>query len=301
MKKTLIKLSVIVIVLLLAFSSYLMANNNNSNSSKEKVMTQLMLHSLSSWHYSPVKINDEFSTTAFNLYIKSLDPAKKFFYKSDIDALKRFQNRIDNELNHGDTDLLDAATTTLRERIEEVQGFYLELLSQPFNYEVNESLQLDPEKRNFVKDKSEMKELWRKLLKNQSATVYLQLVQQKNEKNKVKRISGTIDSKLESEARKKVSQDIKRILNRLLQETRMDQLERYLDSVTAAFDPHTTYYAPQSKEDFDIDMTGTLEGIGAQLQEQEDGDYIKVEKVIPGSPAWRGKELQEGDIILKVA
>ncbi|HEY8463227.1 MAG TPA: carboxy terminal-processing peptidase [Bacillota bacterium] len=298
MKKTLIKLATVVIILLLIFSSYLFAN---SNLNKEKVLTQLTLQSLSNWHYNPVKINDQFSRTAFDIYIKSLDPAKKFFYQSDLNNLRRFQNRIDDELNEGSMEFLDIATKTLRERIQEVQGFYKELLNEPFDYEIDESLQLDPEKRNFPANKGELKELWRKLLKNQTINVYLQLVQQNENQKKVKKLTSTIDPKLEAEARQKVSRDIKRVLSRLLQEKRVDQLERYLDSITAAFDPHTTYYAPQSKEDFDIDMTGTLEGIGAQLQEEEDGDYIKVAKIIPGSPAWRGKELKEGDIIIKVA
>ena len=196
---------------------------------------------------------------------------------------------------------MEIATATLRKRIEEVQGFYGDLLSQPFDYKKPETLQLDPEKRTYASGKAELKELWRKLLKNQTLNVYLQLAEQNKDRAVVKRLYGKLDPKLEAEARKKVTQDIKRILSRLQQETRVEQTERYLDSVTMAFDPHTNYYSPQTKEEFDIDMSGTLEGIGAQLQEQEDGDYIKVEKIIPGSPAWRGKELKEGDVIIKVA
>jgi carboxyl-terminal processing protease len=315
MKKILVKLTLFVVILLLAFSSYLMANNNNNNNNiinnntinnitakdKERVLTQLVMHSLASGHYSPVKIDDRFSVTTFNHYLKNLDPSKRFLYQSDIDDFDRYRLKIDDQINTGDTDFLDLTTATCRKRIEEVKGFYLELLNQPFDYQANESLELDPEKRGYCHGKGELKELWRKLLKYQTLTVYWQLAQENKDQAQLKKLKGQIDPQLEAEARKKVVQDIKRNLNRLLQETRIDQLERYMDNVTASFDPHTTYMAPQSQEEFNIDMTGTLEGIGAQLQEQENGDYIKVEKVIPGSPAWRGKQLKEGDLILKVA
>jgi carboxyl-terminal processing protease len=301
MKKTWIKLSIIVIVLLLAFTTYLRANNSNDNLTKEKVLSQLLLYSLANLHYSPVKINDQFSVTTFNLYIKNLDPAKKFFYQSDIDNLTRYQKRIDDELQAGTFEFLNAATGILQQRVEEVQGFYTELLNQPFDFNSDESFELDPEKRTYSRGKNEFKELWRELLKYQTLTAYLQIAQDNVDAKKIKAIPEKTDTKMEAEARKKVAQDIKRVLNRILQDTREEHLERYFDNVTAAFDPHTTYYAPEATEQFNIDMTGTLEGIGALLQEQTGGDYIRVEKVIPGSPAWRQKELKEGDIIIKVA
>jgi carboxyl-terminal processing protease len=306
MKKLLLKLAVFVILLLLAFSSYLMANNSTNNVSdiqnnKEQILTQLVIHSLATWHYKPVQIDDRFSETAFKLYLKSLDPAKRFFYQSDVDDFARYQLQIDDQITACDSSFLDLTTSTWRKRVEEVQGFYQELLKKPFDYQSEETLQLNPDKRNYCKGKDELKELWRKLLKYQTLTVYLQLAQQNTNGAKVKRYKEKFDFQLETKARKKVSQDVKRSLKRLLQTSRTDQMESYLDNITAAFDPHTAYYAPQTKENFEIDMTGTLEGIGAQLREEDDGDYIKVEKIIPGSPAWRGQELKEGDLIMKVA
>jgi carboxyl-terminal processing protease len=306
MKKLLLKLAVFVILLLLAFSSYLMANNSTNNVSdiqnnKEQILTQLVIHSLATWHYKPVQIDDRFSETAFKLYLKSLDPAKRFFYQSDVDDFARYQLQIDDQITACDSSFLDLTTSTWRKRVEEVQGFYQELLKKPFDYQSEETLQLNPDKRDYCKGKDELKELWRKLLKYQTLTVYLQLAQQNTNGAKVKRYKEKFDFQLETKARKKVSQDVKRSLKRLLQTSRTDQMESYLDNITAAFDPHTAYYAPQTKENFEIDMTGTLEGIGAQLREEDDGDYIKVEKIIPGSPAWRGQELKEGDLIMKVA
>jgi carboxyl-terminal processing protease len=306
MKKLLLKLAVFVILLLLAFSSYLMANNSTNNVSdiqnnKEQILTQLVIHSLATWHYKPVQIDDRFSETAFKLYLKSLDPAKRFFYQSDVDDFARYQLQIDDQITACDSSFLDLTTSTWRKRVEEVQGFYQELLKKPFDYQSEEILQLNPDKRDYCKGKDELKELWRKLLKYQTLTVYLQLAQQNTNGAKVKRYKEKFDFQLETKARKKVSQDVKRSLKRLLQTSRTDQMESYLDNITAAFDPHTAYYAPQTKENFEIDMTGTLEGIGAQLREEDDGDYIKVEKIIPGSPAWRGQELKEGDLIMKVA
>ena len=83
-----------------------------------------------------------------------------------------------------------------------------------------------------------------------------------------------------------------------MNEKRNDKLDKLYNAITKVFDPHTNYLIPEEKEDFDIDMSGKLEGIGAILR--EDNSYIKVERIVPGSASWKTKEVEAEDIILKV-
>jgi len=104
---------------------------------------------------------------------------------------------------------------------------------------------------------------------------------------------------MRAKAHDSVSKRFQKIFDRYAKVDRDDQLDNFYNSVTAVFDPHTTYLPAKKKEDFDIDITGKLEGIGAVLQ--EDGSYIKVVQIVPGGPAWRQKELETDDTILAVA
>ena len=103
---------------------------------------------------------------------------------------------------------------------------------------------------------------------------------------------------MEVEAREQTKKRYSRVFERMLKEDHSDELNKFFNSVTKIFDPHTQYLPPREKEDFDISMSGSLEGIGAILR--EDGSYIKVQEIVPGSASWKGKKLKNGDTILKV-
>jgi carboxyl-terminal processing protease len=147
----------------------------------------------------------------------------------------------------------------------------------------------------------ELKEQWRLYLKYQTLLTYFDLTgTMKNNGDKLANLKNqSFDVAIESEAREKVAKNLKRSLDRMLQEDNEDRVDNYLNAIASSFDPHTEYMAPQGKDDFDIALTGTLEGIGASLK--EDGEYIKVVEIVPGSAAWRQKGLQAEDTILKVA
>jgi carboxyl-terminal processing protease len=106
------------------------------------------------------------------------------------------------------------------------------------------------------------------------------------------------DVEIEKDSREKVLKSYKKIFARLVNEKRSDKLDKFYNAITKVFDPHTNYLVPEEKEDFDIDMSGKLEGIGAILR--EDNSYIKVERIVPGSASWKTKEVEAEDIILKV-
>jgi carboxyl-terminal processing protease len=290
---------------------------------KEEFLTKIVLKSLGSWHYSPPKIDDAFSKKVYTLHLKRLDPQKRFLLQSDIDTLARFESDIDNELNSSSNTYFEAANTLVRRRIKEVQVMTAAVLEGNIDLSVEDSLPLDPEKQGYAKSSDELRQRWTRLLKYQILT-HIQDVKETKEdlngdgKDKEKPseksktpIKGqapnkslpnakapTAESK-ENDAKQYVTRSTRRLFERILREEHLDKISAFLNTVSNAYDPHTEYFKPEAKEDFELSMTGTLEGIGAVLRE-EDG-FIKVVSIVPGSASWRQKELKAEDKILKVA
>lgn len=261
-----------------------------------QLLTGLSWRLLEEWHYRPRKLTDqEFAKDVFQLYLKNLDPDKRFFLASDIEELRAFETTIGQELQEGTGRLLNFATALLDRRIQEVQTMTEEILAEPFDFFVEETLELDAEKRGYPRDHREQRELWRKMLKYQTLMVYLNLAAGVDGEP----VPDSLDGEIERQAREEVRKSLRRTLERMREDAEAEAVSRYLNAVTGSFDPHTTYFTPERREDFDIEMTGTLEGIGALLQEE--GEYIKVVELIPGGAAWRQGELKPGDIIMKVA
>lgn len=264
---------------------------------RNKILSFVIREQLSRNHYSPKAIDDDLSTAAFDLYLKQLDSQKRFLLQSDVATLRsNFGSQLDDELNYGRIDLPNAAAVVMQKRVGQVRTLVDELLAAPFDYTAKETLETDPEKLGYCQDEKELRERWRKTLKLQILTRYLNLVEDEGEKAAKK---GALDPKLLEKARTKVQESTNDFFTRFQQETDQDHYDQFFNAITRVFDPHTNYLPPTEKEDFDISMRGSLEGIGATLRE-EDG-YIKVVAVIPGSAAWRQGELFAEDIILAVA
>lgn len=292
MQKKLLKLGWFVLTIILLFSSFTFAEHDRE---KELILAGMLNQALDYWHYQSPVLNDRLSKEIFDQYIKNLDPNKRFFLQSDIEELKRYQYLLDEQLDIGVTEFMETATSVLEQRIRMVQAMLPDLLSDPFDYSKPESLETDPDKLVFSPDEGALKDLWQKLLKARTLEVYMDLLE-KNASGKI--TAEKIDVKLESKARQNVLNTMKSSFMRMLQESREDKLVVYLNSVMACYDPHTVYFPPQQKEDFDISMSGKLEGIGAMLTVE--GEYVKVEQIVPGSASWRQKDLKAGDLILKV-
>ena len=173
-----------------------------------------------------------------------------------------------------------------------------------FDVQKSESYETDPEKIDFAKNLDELKDRWRMVLKAQVISQYLDLAEdQKNKLGKTGEPQAPLkqltEDELWKEAIVKVSKRNKNFFLRLRQETLQDHYDRFFNCVTRAFGPHTNYIPPASKEQFDINMRGSLEGIGALLR--EDDGLIKVIRIIPGSASARQGSLKAEDIILQVA
>ena len=183
----------------------------------------------------------------------------------------------------------------LTSRQRETEEMVVSLLNAEDDLEKLEYFERDPEKIEYAKDPQELRDRWRKILKARMVSRYLDLLEEnKNEKKE----TTTIDKELWAQAREKVFKSIQVLFDRLKQVTLQDYYDLYFSSITRAFDPHSNYMAPDTKEDFDIHMRGSLEGIGAMLR--EDDGYIKVVRIIPGSASAKQGMLQAEDIILQV-
>ncbi|MEL6672395.1 MAG: carboxy terminal-processing peptidase [Bacteroidota bacterium] len=290
-----------IVASLLIFSSYTFYADEGE---KPEVLARLVMKGMSYYHYAPVQLNDEFSSELFDGYLETLDYGKRFFTKSDIKEFSRYRVELDDQLNRGTYEFFDLAASRFNQRMDEAQKMYRKVLDKPFDFSRNESVENDPEKMDYPKSSSDLEDRWRKTLKLQVLSrVTTALERQEKAQMEGKGEAEEIEIKslavLEEEARARVLKTHDDWFHRM---ERVDKAERraaYLNSVTMLFDPHTNYLPPKDKETFDISISGRLEGIGAQLREEE--GFIKVITIVPGSACARQGDLEVNDKILKVA
>ena len=279
---------------------------------KNKLIGNIIKNALESYHYVGLKIDDSVSQKAFLEYIKKIDYAKQFLLKSDVAKLEKFKLDLDDEMVSGDVKLVEETMKIMKNRVKKIDGYRKDFFKKGFDFNKKEYLELDPEKRDFVKTESEQKEAWRMTTKQAVLSRYLDLLEEqknpdadkdksssKKKKNLPKGSKKLTDAEIIKMANEQIDKKYKHYFSRLLKEESDDYLEKFYNSIAQIYDPHTTYLPPKKKEDFDIDISGSLEGIGAVLQ--EDGPYIKVVSIVPGGAAWRQKELEVEDVILSVA
>jgi carboxyl-terminal processing protease len=265
----------------------------------EDILLRAINMNLQNAHYDPIAIDDDFSEKAFQLYIDNLDANKRLFLQSDIDELNYFKTTIDDEIINGTSVFFDKSIELLEQRTELTERFFEEILNNPMDFSKDEMVDFG-EEIPYTKSEKELKDRWRKYLKYSVLTrLYSDYkAQEKSLENKdTAFIPKSMDS-LQTIARKSVLKTHRDWYKRIKRLDRKDRLAIYANSITTVYDPHTNYFPPEQKEDFDIQMSGRLEGIGAQLQEKD--GYIKITNIIPGGPSSLQGELQANDLILKV-
>jgi len=267
-----------------------------SSQEKEAVLMKTVLNGFSQLHYQPKAINDEFSSQVFDFYLDQIDAGRRFLTQKDIAQLAPFRQKIDNQAKAGKFEFFNLSVELLEKSLDKTQGFYRELLKQPFDYEKEEEVELDGDKRDFAEDDAALRDYWRKYLKYE--TVERINNKLKKEEEKAAEAEKKRFEAIEKEAREDVLEFLDDWYGRMDKLKREDRLSVYLNTFTHIFDPHSEYYKPIDKENFNIRFSGRLEGIGASLRTE--GDYTKVVKIVVGGPAWKQKELEENDVILKV-
>ncbi len=263
---------------------------------KETVLMRTLITFLDQYHFDPKSIDDEFSAEFYDEYLRRRDYDKRLFTQEDLDHLQFYRNQLDDEIRDGTYQFFDLTQEKYRTALDKTQSYYQEILSRPFDFDRDEEFQLDAEKRPFASNDKELKDRWRKILKYRTLVRLNNKLEahEKREEGEEKKSF----AELEAESRKEELERFEDLYSKLKKVRREHELSAYLSTLTNLYDPHSSYFEPKQKQDFDINMSGQLEGIGATLT--NDGEYVKVERIVAGGPAWKQKELEVGDYILKV-
>ncbi len=297
LRPAILSLMLILVGLLLCPTAMKAAITDAFDQNRNRLLSYVLRHQTES-HFSGKEIDNELSKAAFHLYIKQLDYQKRLLLFAEVEQLAVFEDRIDDEILSGRVVLAPFTFRLLENSVARAEKAVEKIFAGPFDFSVDEDYETDPEKLEFCKTESNLVERWRLDLKYRTLNRYLNLLKDAGFDDPLKATAEKL-VEAEVEAREKVRKQYSEYFSRLKKETLNDHFDRYLNAFSRAFDPHTTYMPPQSKEDFDISMRGSLEGIGATLRE-EDG-YIKIVKIIPGSASDRQGQLQADDVILAVA
>lgn len=251
---------------------------------REQVIASLnVVELLKRHHYNKPPLNDERSAKIYDSYLKMLDPARMYFTAGDIAEFDRWRNRFDDFLKSGD---LDPGFVIYKRHLDRLKGrldYALAMLDKgvdKIDFSVDESLLIDREKAPWAKDTAELDDLWRKKVKDEVLRL---------------KITGKDDKAIQEQLTKRY----KNQLSRLKQTRSEDIFQAYINAFAQSYDPHTQYLSPDNAENFDINMSLSLEGIGAVLQ--SDNDYVKVVRLVPAGPAAKSKQIATSDKIIGVA
>ena len=296
------KILLVIITLSVALWSFI-SKEKASDPEKDKLLIELLAFVIEKGHYNPAAIDDAFSKGVYKDYLNALDPSKRFFLQSDIDEFAKYETKIDDFIREKDLTFFDLTYARLMKRMDESKSYYKEALANPFDYKKDESFNTDYETMPYSKNVQELKERWRLQLKLSalSSLVEKQKLEEDKLKNKeaIKKSEPKTFQQLEKETRESTLNSLNDNFNFIADLNREDWFSVYVNAIASRFDPHTSYMAPSEKERFDVSMSGKLEGIGARLQKK--GDFTEISELISGGPAWRGKQLESGDMVLKVA
>lgn len=262
---------------------------------------QLLMRGIDGSHYDPKTIDDEFSLKVYDLYLERLDQGKRFLTQKEIDQLEVFKYQLDEQIKGNDFEFFQLSEKLLIQQIEKVNGFYAQLLEKPFDFTVDEEIEAEADKMIYASTNAELKERWRKILKYQVLSRLATSIER--QEKALEKADSVIDIKtvaeLEEKERERVLKSNRDYFSRLNKLEESDRFSVYMNAIVNINDPHTTFFPPKDKENFDITFSGRLEGIGATLQEKD--GFIEVQRIVPGSASWRQGDLKVGHQIIKVA
>ena len=241
-----------------------------------------LLNELKTKHYSSIDINDNFSSIVFDSYIDALDGSKLYFLKEDIDALSAYRYTLDNSLENGSVEPGFEIYNLYYRRILERMIYAVDRVENhvsEMDFTIDEAIEIDREDAPYAASTAELDELWRLRIKNSVLSLRL-----------------TGDD--EAEIIEKLSKRYRNQLSQISKTNDKDVFQTYMSTVATAVDPHTSYFSPRDSENFNMGLSLSLQGIGAQLTTEE--EYTKVAELIKGGPAERGNELKAGDRIVSI-
>jgi carboxyl-terminal processing protease len=247
---------------------------------KYQVEVNYVSQLLANVHYRKVPLDDSLSSVIFDNYFSSIDYNKSFFYKSDIEYFSKYRTQLDDDLKRGNVDVGFQIYRVFRDRANAQLNHVQELLKRSFDFSKKESIETDTEKTDWAINEVELNDRWRKIVKSQALSL---------------KLSGKADSAIST----LLAGRYKMYQKRINQNNSEDVFELIMNAYTETYDPHTNYLSPPSSDQFNMDMSKSLEGIGARLIQEL--DYTVIDEKIPGGPAFKNEDIVNEDKIIGVA
>jgi carboxyl-terminal processing protease len=242
--------------------------------------SQLVTTMLSRYHFKKISIDDSLSSLIFDRYLKTLDNSKVYFYASDISSLEKERYSFDDYILAGNVEPFFNIFNLYEQRLIERMEYIDTILAKGFDFTLNDSAEINRDSSDWAATLNEMNKLWEGRIKNDALNLSL---------------AGRDEEGIKINLKKRY-ENFRRALYQYNSE---DVFQLAMDAYTSSIDPHTNYLSPSTSDNFKIDMSLSLEGIGARLM--NDDGYTKVVEVIPGGPAFKSKKLDVDDRIIAVA
>ncbi|WP_246001476.1 carboxy terminal-processing peptidase [Mucilaginibacter gracilis] len=247
---------------------------------KQMVVSRYIAQMITTQNYKKVELGDSLSVVVYNKYLKLLDENHNYFLASDIQSFEPLKTKLDDDMKSGDLNDIFYIFNVYQKRYVDHIKFSLTQVDNNFDFNTKEVFTYDRDNMPFVKTEAEMNELWAKRVKYD--LLNLKLANADMVKNK--------------EILKKRYQDLLSQSNKL---TNQDVFQTFMDAFTTSVDPHTNYFNPFNASQFNMEMSRSLEGIGATLQSVN--EYVTIQSVVPGGPAFKSKQVDVSDRIVGVA
>ncbi|MEN9697599.1 MAG: hypothetical protein RLZ56_1020 [Bacteroidota bacterium] len=299
---------VVLVGIFFAFNTF-QTKENESPELRHRKLLSTIGHLLESEHYSPRKIDDQFSKEVFDAYLKALDPEKNIFLQTDIDSLRIFQNTLDDEIHGAKIQFEPAVSAVYDRRFAQVKADFDAIIKAPFDYTIDDSIRMEGDSLHYPANAQERYTRWYKLVKYKSLERFVALMEDRDQQKKLKSDTAKLqnnkkpiktDAELEVDARNTIAKSYhKRFEQQDKTFNEEKKFDLYLNAITGLMDPHTDYFAPVEKRSFTEQMSGVIYGIGAQLGADDNG--VKIVSITPGGPAWKSGQLVVNDVIVKIA
>jgi len=242
--------------------------------------TKIINELLERYHYRKLSLNDSLSSVILDNYLTSLDYNKSFFLAEDIDSFESYRYKLDDAIKAGDLKIPFEIYNKFQDRFVAIMDFTDSIITVGFDFTKDEYYETDRDELPWATTIGQQNDIWRKSLKYQA-------------------LSLTLAGKNQEESREVLQKRYKRFRTVISQYKPSDVYQIFMNAYTEAYDPHTNYFNPMTAENFDIEMSRSLEGIGARLSKE--GDYTVVVDIVPGGPAFRSNQLHKYDRISGVA
>ena len=247
---------------------------------QHRQVSQVVAHLLRETHYQRKALDDALGAETFDRYLEKLDYQRLYFLESDIQSFEQYRYMFDDYIGSGQVqtayDIFNLYEKRMAERL--VHVFAL-LEGEPFDFTIDETIDIDRENDPWAKTPAELNELWRKRIKNEALNLKLA-------------------GKDWAGIRETLTKRYERTKRNVEQFQSEDVFQILMNAFAESYDPHTSYFSPKDFDDFRIQMSQSLEGIGARLTTEN--DYTIISEIVPGGPADKSKQLHPNDKIIGV-